>query len=228
MGCLFAIFAGVFPRLAVLIVWIARPERIDAAFSTFLWAAAGHHLPAVCDPDLSAVVHPRSGAERLDWFWVVLAALLDIGHWGASATQRNRDPGQTGLRRPRVRAGRLGRGRQRGRHAPTPAGDAAPALNAAPRRAGTSVAGRDSNLERQAKADCDKLLQRCCCHPLRPPFLLRQPALPRFRPSTMRPNSCPKSTSRDHRCQRVVRRSPSPDTCSAMPRVSTADHSNRG
>jgi hypothetical protein len=36
MGCRFAIFAGVFPRLAVLIVGIARPERVDAAFSTFL------------------------------------------------------------------------------------------------------------------------------------------------------------------------------------------------
>jgi hypothetical protein len=33
MGCLFAIFAGVFPRLAVFILWIARPERVDAAFS---------------------------------------------------------------------------------------------------------------------------------------------------------------------------------------------------
>ena len=41
MGCLFAIFAGVFPRLAVLIVWIARPERVDAAFSTFLWPLLG-------------------------------------------------------------------------------------------------------------------------------------------------------------------------------------------
>ena len=41
MGCLFAIFAGVFPRLAVLIVWIARPERADAAFSTFLWPLLG-------------------------------------------------------------------------------------------------------------------------------------------------------------------------------------------
>jgi hypothetical protein len=65
MGCLFVIFAGVFPRLAVLIVWIARPERVDAAFSTLPVAAVGHHLPAVCDPDLSAVAHPRSGAERL-------------------------------------------------------------------------------------------------------------------------------------------------------------------
>jgi hypothetical protein len=57
MGCLFAIFAGVFPRLAVLILWIARPERVDA-------------------------------------FWVVLAAILDIGHWGASATQRSQIPGR--------------------------------------------------------------------------------------------------------------------------------------
>jgi len=41
MGCLFAILAGVFPRLAVLIVWIARPERVDVAFSTFLWPLLG-------------------------------------------------------------------------------------------------------------------------------------------------------------------------------------------
>ena len=41
MGCLFAIFAGVFPRLAVLILWIARPERVDAAFSTFIWPLLG-------------------------------------------------------------------------------------------------------------------------------------------------------------------------------------------
>ena len=41
MGCLFAIFAGVFARLAVLIIWIARPERVDAAFSTFIWPLLG-------------------------------------------------------------------------------------------------------------------------------------------------------------------------------------------
>jgi hypothetical protein len=28
-----------------------------------------------------------------DWFWVVLAALLDIGHWGAGISQRNQRPG---------------------------------------------------------------------------------------------------------------------------------------
>ena len=36
MGCLFAMFAGLFPCLALFILWIARPEGIDAAFDTFL------------------------------------------------------------------------------------------------------------------------------------------------------------------------------------------------
>ena len=36
MGCLLALFAGIFPRLALLILWVARPARIDAVFDTFL------------------------------------------------------------------------------------------------------------------------------------------------------------------------------------------------
>jgi hypothetical protein len=41
MGCLLAMFAGLFPRLALLILWIARPERIDAVFDTFLLPTMG-------------------------------------------------------------------------------------------------------------------------------------------------------------------------------------------
>ena len=37
---------------------------------------------------------PGRGLSGWDWFWVVLAALLDIGHWGVSATQRNQIPGR--------------------------------------------------------------------------------------------------------------------------------------
>jgi hypothetical protein len=33
--------------------------------------------------------------SALSMFWVVLAAILDIGHWGASATQRNQIPGRS-------------------------------------------------------------------------------------------------------------------------------------
>src|SRR5829696_5662034 len=41
MGCLLVLFGGIFPRLAVFILWVARPERVDAAFSTFLWPLLG-------------------------------------------------------------------------------------------------------------------------------------------------------------------------------------------
>jgi len=86
MGCLFAIFGGLFPRLAVFILWIARPERVDAAFSTWLWPLLGIIF--------LLLYTPGRGLSGWDWFWVVLAALLDIGHWGASATQRNQIPGR--------------------------------------------------------------------------------------------------------------------------------------
>jgi hypothetical protein len=36
MGCLFAVFAGLFPRLALFIVWVARPALVATAFSTWL------------------------------------------------------------------------------------------------------------------------------------------------------------------------------------------------
>ena len=41
MGCLFVLLAGVFPRLALLIVWIARPAMVNAAFSSWIWPLLG-------------------------------------------------------------------------------------------------------------------------------------------------------------------------------------------
>jgi hypothetical protein len=36
MGCLFALLAGFFPRLALFIVWVARPALVGAAFGTWI------------------------------------------------------------------------------------------------------------------------------------------------------------------------------------------------
>src|SRR5687767_11715984 len=41
MGCLFALFGGLFPRFALLILWIARPALVDAAFNTFILPLLG-------------------------------------------------------------------------------------------------------------------------------------------------------------------------------------------
>jgi hypothetical protein len=39
------------------------------------------------------VYTPGVGLVGFDWFWVILAVLLDVGHWSASYTQRNQIPG---------------------------------------------------------------------------------------------------------------------------------------
>jgi hypothetical protein len=94
MACLFALFAGVFPRLALLIVWIARPALVDAAFTTWLWPLLGIIFLPFATLIYVLLYTPGIGVTGGDWFWVALAALLDIGHWGASATQRNQLPGR--------------------------------------------------------------------------------------------------------------------------------------
>jgi hypothetical protein len=92
MGCLFAVFAGVFPRLAVLIVWIARPERVDAAFSTFLPLLGIIFLPFATLIYL-LLYTPGRGLQGLGL--VLGRARGAAGHraLGASATQRNQIPG---------------------------------------------------------------------------------------------------------------------------------------
>jgi hypothetical protein len=85
--------AGLFPRLGVFIVWVARPERVDAAFSTWLWPLLGIiFLPFTTL--IYLFLWAPGGLHGFDWFWIGLAALLDIGHWVASATQRNQIPGR--------------------------------------------------------------------------------------------------------------------------------------
>jgi hypothetical protein len=89
MGCLFALLGGLFPRLALLILWIARPARIDAAFDGFLLPLLGIIFLPFATLIYVLLYTPGRGVTGWDWFWVVLAALLDVGHWGASARQRS-------------------------------------------------------------------------------------------------------------------------------------------
>ena len=87
MGCLLAVFAGVFPRLGLLIVWIARPKLVDAAFDSWIWPLLGLiFLPFATL--IYVILWQTGGLSGWDWFWVGLAVLLDIGHWGVGAGQQ--------------------------------------------------------------------------------------------------------------------------------------------
>jgi hypothetical protein len=92
MGCLLALFAGVFPRLGVFIIWVARPERVDAAFDTWIWPLLGIiFLPFTTL--IYVVLYRPGGLEGWDWFWITIAVLLDVSHWGVGYTQRRTAPG---------------------------------------------------------------------------------------------------------------------------------------
>ena len=92
-GCLFAILAGLFPRLGVFIVWILRRAFVDAAFDTFIWPLLGIIFLPFATLIYVLLYTPGIGVTGWEWFWVILAGLFDISHWVASYTQRNQIPG---------------------------------------------------------------------------------------------------------------------------------------
>jgi hypothetical protein len=92
MGCLFAIFAGMFPRLALFILWVARPVRVDAAFDTFLLPLLGIIFLPFATLIYVLLHTPGRGLTGWEWFWVAVAVLFDLGHWAAGASQRKQIP----------------------------------------------------------------------------------------------------------------------------------------
>jgi hypothetical protein len=96
VGCLFALFAGVFPRLALFIIWVTRPVLVDAAFDTWIIPLVGIVFMPFATLIYVVLYTPGIGLTGWGWFWVVIAGLFDIGHWVASASQRRQIPGYRG------------------------------------------------------------------------------------------------------------------------------------
>ena len=97
MGCLLALFAGAFPRIAVVIFWIARPERMDAIFTSFVWPVLGIIFLPFTTLIYILLYQDIQGVTGWDWFWIGLAVLLDLSHWAATASQRNQVPGRAAV-----------------------------------------------------------------------------------------------------------------------------------
>jgi hypothetical protein len=90
MGCLFAIMAGAFPRLGVLFIWLARPVYFNAAFGSWIWPVLGViFLPFTTL--MYVLLWSPGGLGGFDWFWLILAILIDLGQiGGAGYANRNR------------------------------------------------------------------------------------------------------------------------------------------
>ena len=85
MACLFAIFAGAFPRLGTLIIWLARPQLFSDAFGgRWFWPILGIIFLPLTTLMYVLIWSPLNGVSGWDWFWLFLALLLDLMHWGGS------------------------------------------------------------------------------------------------------------------------------------------------
>jgi hypothetical protein len=99
MGCLFAVFAGFFPRLAVLFIWLARPALFNAAFGgAWLWPLLGIIFLPFTTLMYVLLWSPGVGITGFDWFWLILAVVLDLGGIGSSAySNRDRLPSSSSV-----------------------------------------------------------------------------------------------------------------------------------
>jgi hypothetical protein len=96
--CLFAVLAGLFPRVAFAVYWIARPNAVSAVFGgTLIWPLLGLIFLPFTTLMYTLLWFPGGGLTGWDWLWVGIAFLLDIGHYGYSAYgNREQIPGYTG------------------------------------------------------------------------------------------------------------------------------------
>jgi hypothetical protein len=74
----------------LFIFWLARPERVDQAFSTFVWPLLGIIFLPFATLMYVLLYLPGKGVTGADWGWVALAAVFDVAHWVMATTQNRR------------------------------------------------------------------------------------------------------------------------------------------
>ena len=90
MGCLFALLTGLFPRVGLVLVWIFTNE-IDRAYDSVILPLLGLIFLPLTTLVYALFWNPGGGVEGIEWFWVALAFLLDVGAVGGAARSRGRD-----------------------------------------------------------------------------------------------------------------------------------------
>jgi hypothetical protein len=87
MGCLFAIFAGFFPRVVLVAVWIFTDD-VDRAFSGFVVPLLGVIFLPLTTLVYVLLWQSGHGVHGVEWLWVVLAFIADLGSAAGGESQR--------------------------------------------------------------------------------------------------------------------------------------------
>jgi hypothetical protein len=90
MGCLFAIGAGFFPRIALVVLWIAT-DLVDRAFSTWVIPLLGLIFLPFTTLIYAIAWVPGVHLGNGRWVWVALAFVIELmGYAGRARTNRER------------------------------------------------------------------------------------------------------------------------------------------
>jgi hypothetical protein len=87
MGCLLAIFAGFFPRIALVCLWIFTND-VDRAYDSFIVPLLGLIFLPLTTLVYALAWSPVGGVEGIEWLWVALALVLDLSAYGGGARAR--------------------------------------------------------------------------------------------------------------------------------------------
>lgn len=95
MPCLFAMVAGIFPRLGTLLLWLARPAMVNTAFGgSWLWPILGIIFLPFTTLMYIILMQGVGGLTGWDWLWIVMAVMIDVMHYSSTAySNRNQIPG---------------------------------------------------------------------------------------------------------------------------------------
>ena len=97
MPCLLALMAAFFPRLAFLVVWLARPVLVSDAFGNiFLLPLLGIIFLPFTTLFYVLFYRPGVAVAGWEWVWIGFAFLIDLMHWFGSYTQRSTAARYTG------------------------------------------------------------------------------------------------------------------------------------
>jgi hypothetical protein len=94
MPCFLGCLALVFPRLALVLVWLLGPGYLERAVQPWYWLLLGFLFMPLTTLTFAYGLNSLGALGAmppLGWLLTVLAALVDLGLVGGGAKARNRD-----------------------------------------------------------------------------------------------------------------------------------------
>jgi hypothetical protein len=90
MGCIGIVLALLVPRVFMVFIWLLT-NWFQVAFNTALWPILGFlFMPYTTLAYLAAVLNTGGNVNGLWIVLIVIAAVVDLGHWGGTRHYRRR------------------------------------------------------------------------------------------------------------------------------------------